>query len=80
MIDSRDRCPVTKTDHILAARQAHRIWRVLDTPLRQAIQILRRLIEQRNGIDAEGHGNLGLAHAALGEHEQALAALRTAYD
>jgi tetratricopeptide (TPR) repeat protein len=54
--------------------------RIIQQPIRQTIPLLRRLIEQRNGIDPEGHLNLGIAHAALGDYDKGIDALKKAIE
>ena len=49
-------------------------------PIRQVIHILRRSIEQRKDFSPEGHLNLGVAYAALGDHDNSIAALERAID
>ena len=46
-----------------------------EPPIRQAISILRRLIEQRNDVDPAGYLDLGIAYAVLGDYNKSIAAI-----
>jgi hypothetical protein len=47
-------------------------------PLTETVNILRRLIDERNGNYPEGHLNLGVAYAELGNAEQSIESLERA--
>ncbi len=54
--------------------------KVEQAPLREMVQLLLRLIEQRGGAYAEGFLDLGIVYAELGEADKAVAALDEAID
>lgn len=50
---------------------------IFDEPLREAVELLKRLIDRRN-TDPEAWLNLGIVYAALGEHDRGIDAIETA--
>jgi len=46
--------------------------------LEEVVPLLRRLIEQRNGVEPDAHVALGIAHSLMGDHESAIQSYQTA--
>jgi len=68
------------TNFVLEQAMLASITRITQEPIKFTIQLLQRLIEQRNGIDPEGHLNLGVAYATIADYDKSISALERALD
>ncbi|MBD2695215.1 caspase family protein [Anabaena catenula FACHB-362] len=52
--------------------------KIKQEPIEQTISFLKRLIQQRNGVDPESHFNLGIAYYTLGNYDKSIASVEAA--
>ena len=65
---------------ILQSNVRHSLVRLESEPVQYAVLILRRLIEQRNGVAPEELFNLGIAYYRISEYGKSITALQSALD
>jgi tetratricopeptide (TPR) repeat protein len=66
------------TNKLLHDRAQKLVIEIEREPVRQIIELLHRLIDKRKGYYAEGHLNLGLAYALVGEYSKSIESIGTA--
>jgi tetratricopeptide (TPR) repeat protein len=82
-------CLISKTDSLnqtifgndfLESKARDYFIKVEQVPIRNAVLILERLIEQRNNIAPEAFFELGIAYYSIKEYDKSITALQTAID